>query len=240
MAQTSIAAFFNTRKRVATDDLKINRARKVLVVDDGDGKLSAKAASDNNEFQDSEVETNESKQEISEVEKVVPNKIVSKSEKPRMARRTSGNKSSVSKRRPSATLKGQQDIQSFVNTVPTIVENTSEILNEHSEIKHVTPPASPIKIQNGMDKVLEKPKDASLHSMKTKLLRSSRLAELKASLSRFGELQKKQKEVEKITSKISVRPPESPTLQKFKAIELEVHLRLVFSKANYLLIIGFR
>ncbi|XP_044752271.1 DNA replication factor Cdt1 [Coccinella septempunctata] len=216
MAQPSVAAYFTTRKRVAIDELKTNRARKVLIVDEGEGRLSAKRSVENEGSENKKIEIKEHSEESSEVEKVVPNKIVTKTERTQMTR-----KKSASRRRPSATVKGQQDIHTFVNLVPVSEEISGQT---GSDINHVTPPSSPMKIRNGMDKVHEKPKDASLNSMKLKLGRSSRLAELKASLSRFGDLQNKLKEVEKVTSKISVNPPQSPKLQNFKAIELEVQL----------------
>ncbi|XP_045463668.1 DNA replication factor Cdt1 [Harmonia axyridis] len=225
MAQPSVAAYFNTRKRVAIDELKINRARKVLIVDEGEGKLSAKAITENNGYQPTKVEPMETSEEASEIEKVVPNKIFKKVGKTQNTRKSAVRSSALKRRSSSTSVKGQQDIQNFVNLKPVQEENNSISPNEeNSAIKHITPPASPMKVLNGMDNIQEKTKGAPLNSMKVKLGRSSRLAELKASLSRFGDLQNKLKQVEKVTSKISVKPPPSPKLQNFKAIELEVQL----------------
>ncbi|KAL3285393.1 hypothetical protein HHI36_019497 [Cryptolaemus montrouzieri] len=223
MAQPSVAAYFNTRKRVAVDDIKINRARKVLIVDEGEEKISQRISPVfSSECEDKNVESDKCK----EVDKFVPNKIVNKANS--MAKKLVKSRTTTTgKRRVIPGINGQQNLQNFV-TRPSADETVkyTDCSNVKDDLKqkHFTPPASPVKSQNAMDKVSESPVNVSLNALKLKLSRSSRLAELKASLSRFNESHNKLKEIEKVTSNISVSPKPSPKLQSFKSIELEVNL----------------
>ncbi|KAJ8973752.1 hypothetical protein NQ317_018339 [Molorchus minor] len=67
---------------------------------------------------------------------------------------------------------------------------------DYSYNTHVTSPTTPKKA-NAMDNVKEKPDGPSLKEIKRKMTRSSRLAELKASIGRFQEGAIKLKEIEK-------------------------------------------
>ncbi|KAK9881490.1 hypothetical protein WA026_016373 [Henosepilachna vigintioctopunctata] len=217
MSQPSVAAYFNTRKRVANEDAKINRARKVLIVDDEEDKGICEDTSKC-------IESDESSS--ADLQKLAPNKIVHITNNNDSMAKNVIKPRSVLKKRVVLGTKGQQNLNKFVTKAcseETVASNVNLPIGDIQE-KHFTPPASPVKSSNAMDKISEKPKDSSLNTLKLKLSRSSRLAELKASLSKFNDSYNKLKEVEKVTSKISVNPKASPKLQAFKSIELEVNL----------------
>lgn len=78
--------------------------------------------------------------------------------------------------------------------------------------------------KNAMDKVSSSSNEMTLNEIKTKLTRSEKLAELKASISRFKESEKK---LDKLEEKLSTKK-DSPCIKTFKSIELEVQLRYAF------------
>ncbi|KAL1489483.1 hypothetical protein ABEB36_014370 [Hypothenemus hampei] len=88
-------------------------------------------------------------------------------------------------------------------------------IDSKEESDQKTPTGTPTKI-NAMDKINKN--GPSLKEIKNKMTRSSRLAELKASMSLFQEADKKLNQIEKVTSQI----PESPKLKGFKTIQLEL------------------
>ncbi|KAJ8919649.1 hypothetical protein NQ315_006176, partial [Exocentrus adspersus] len=133
-------------------------------------------------------------------------------------------KNSHAKTRKMKEITGNQDIKlllTSINKKTEVIDRQELYYNEATEDiadkRHITPPSTPKKATNAMDKV--KPDGPSIKEIKRKMTRSARLAELKASISRFQEGASKLKELEKKTSVI----PESPKLNAFKTIELEVH-----------------
>ncbi|XP_056634459.1 DNA replication factor Cdt1 [Diorhabda sublineata] len=221
MAQPSVACFFNARKRSAAEDIKINRAKKVLLLDNEDscGELAEndKINVVNAESVIKDVLCLQQSNELQEKEKnYQSNKIVNN----RIANRVQNKKVIAVRNKNLKSTCKQPDIQNFFNKMKNdsnkVIETTVTAINE--EKSHVTPPRTPTKNINALDKVGEKPEGPSLKEIKRKLTRSARLAELKASISRFQENSNKLKDIEKKTSQI----PESPKLKTFKTIELEV------------------
>lgn len=243
MAQPSVAAYFNTRKRTI-DDNKIYRAKKVLVVD---SKEKKSASIDNSTVDiifkakgNSELSNRDNNKKICDVK----------------LKETESKKSTPksTKKKVVKECKGQLNLQNFLISLPkpldthsinsekvqqTNIDLKSEDISR--EIKHVTPPNSPLKKKvNIMDKVsnnveTSKSSNKALNDVRMKLSRSSRLAELKAKISKFSESAQKLEEIEKVTSKIVV--PSSPKLQSFKNIEVEVLLspqKLLTPEKQYL------
>ncbi|XP_074035173.1 chromatin licensing and DNA replication factor double parked [Leptinotarsa decemlineata] len=229
MAQPSVACFFNTRKRSATEDLKINRARKVLVLDSCDSiRVKEDVLKDVNDLISETVSKDvlllNSTNKFQEKEKkiVMSNNIMTKNNQ---KSKTSTRK--VTKTKAIKNMSNYKDIQQLITNMKKedkiITETQINPRAEFSEttkavVTHLTPPTTPTKISNALDNVKEKPEGPSLKEIRKKLTRSSRLAELKASMNRFQENAEKLKEIEKKTSLIS----ESPKLKNFKTIELEV------------------
>ncbi|KAG5900417.1 hypothetical protein JTB14_029304 [Gonioctena quinquepunctata] len=227
MAQPSIACFFSTRKRSATEDIKINRARKVLVLDscESTGKsenASQKVIKFSSEPLTKDVLLLDTNSKLQEKEKkIVTNcSIVDKNNvKPKTpARKTT--KAKVIK-----SGSNHKDIQQLLsnmrnNGITKTLDQTNIGQSEKTEgiEQHITPPNTPTKISNALDNIKEKPDGPSLKEIRKKMTRSARLAELKASINRFQENADKLTEIEKKTSLI----PESPKLKTFKTIELEV------------------
>ncbi|CAH2002750.1 unnamed protein product [Acanthoscelides obtectus] len=238
MSQPSVANYFNTRKRSAIEDTKINRAKKVLLLDSNNFSSASKNGLDTPKKVEL-VEKNEglfsthSDKLQEKKEGIVKscNKIVTKpsSERPKLVP-----KKRATPRSKSATITTSKNIQELLNNMKSKLDNKAsdvpidlpettaiadKIDKQIDEIeRQVTPPNSPIKKINALDKVKDKPDGPSLKEIRRKMTRSARLAELRASISRFQEGDKKLKEIEKRTEQI----PESPKLQKFRTIELEV------------------
>ncbi|KAF7281061.1 chromatin licensing and DNA replication factor double parked isoform X2 [Rhynchophorus ferrugineus] len=196
MAQPSVACFFNTRKRIAVEDTKLNQD---ISTGKEDGKVKKLL----------EEKGGETKIVVASVPlKSTPRKIL----RP--------------KTKKLKCVNNNKDIQVYFNNmnkaevVSSEPDASTEIvpqIEKTPEAKfHVTPPSTPTKM-NAMDRIaLEGP---SLKEIKNKMTRSARLSELRASLNRFQEKADKLKEIEKKTSQI----PESPRLKGFRTIELEVH-----------------
>lgn len=230
MAQPSVASFFNNRKRAAIEDTKINQARKVLLLDStqidaplkgglgGYGNIiPTKVSQDLLNFQD-ECPNDKIKKLQEKEEKAVASKIV--------IAPNSANKKII---RASRTKKikapsNNKNIQELINKMGKPNIKPPEMPIEATQVNHqtcedkeyITPPSSPTKRINAMDKI--RMGGPSLKELKNKMTRSARLSELKASLNRFQEGDKKLKEIEAKTSQI----PESPKLKGFRTIELEV------------------
>lgn len=226
MSQPSVANYFSTRKRTALDD-KLVRAKKVLIID-------------GNEDSDVTERLNDGKSVIfvNTANTVTSNKAalnhVNRKLKPNVSASGNATKKLVRKMGTKKILESnkQRDIQDFFNSVvekPT-PETTSEqtvtevslkspesIVNE----RHVTPPSTPTKVVNRLDKVADHIKEPSIKEIRQKLTRSHRLAELRASIARFKESSQKLEQAEKKTAEVA----ESLTLKNFKVIEFDVQLR---------------
>lgn len=216
MAQPSVANYFNTRKRSAADD-KATRAKKVLVLDSEDAR--------------------DSKVRLLDDRAVVfspSNKLTPKPESTPSAR-ASGMAKKPSRRmvqkRPTSQCSGQRDIQEVFkgmskNTSESapVLKQTEVVLHSPESLvnsRHVTPPSSPTKSVNLMDRVKNADKEPTLKEIRQKLSRSNRLAELRASIASYKCSQKKLEEAEKRTARIE----DSPTLKSFKTLEFEVNVR---------------
>uniref|UniRef100_A0A6P7FMD2 DNA replication factor Cdt1 n=1 Tax=Diabrotica virgifera virgifera TaxID=50390 RepID=A0A6P7FMD2_DIAVI len=222
MAQPSIACFFNARKRTAVEDIKINRTKKVLVLENESGcdvvSYSEDKISADCDVKD--VSKSTKSVELQEKEKgLILNKIASNGiVQPRPHKKLFATRNKTIK-----TKSNSQDIQTLINSMKTESIKKTEIklteLHIQQDVVHRTPPSTPTKTTNALDKVKEKPEGPSLKEIKRKMTRSARLADLKASISRFQDNAAKLKEIEKKTDSI----PESPKLKSFKTIELEIH-----------------
>lgn len=232
MAQTSIESFFNTRKRPAVND-KILKAKKVLVLDSNNTreKFEEKQGLESDRVilftQNSESYKTEAK-----ILPCKPPSLKTENDKPQ---------TNISKKVAKASSKkfragpNQSDIQQLLNSmvaktsVPEIQESST--FSEKTDVtltspdaivtaRHVTPPSSPTKITNRLDKVKDG-KELTLKEIQQKLSRSHRLAELKKSIAKFKESAAELEVAEARTAKVA----ESPTLKSFKKLEFEVDLR---------------
>ncbi|XP_018577733.1 DNA replication factor Cdt1 [Anoplophora glabripennis] len=231
MAQPSVACFFSTRKRSAVEENKINRARKVLLLDSGSLVSSEQNGLESDRKVISQDKINEDvlsseynvKLQNKEETYLLANKIVNVNSSAKIVTK----KIIRARIKKTKEVSNNQDIQllltnmskkeAIVTTPPQTTVDSIKHVNESD--KHVTPPSTPKKAINAMDKVKEKPDGPSLKEIRRKMTRSARLAELRASMNRFQEGANKLKVLEKKTSLI----PESPKLNNFKTIELEVH-----------------
>lgn len=243
MAQPSIANYFATRKRTAVDEANIIRAKKVLILDPTDNIKGSKGVHQQKESATCDViyatikETSLNNNDtINDKIKCVSDKELKFPQRTRVVAKL--NFDSVKTNSPNMTIKkaatpkgrprkvtkeipNQQNIQSLLmnmqNKNPSDGAGQEKVLQSKTNSQKVnekTPPVTPVK--NAMDKVSNN-KELSLNEIKTKLTRSSRLAELKASIAKFNKSADKLKEVEKKTA--------APALKTFKSIELEVQLR---------------
>lgn len=187
MAQPSVAQYFNTRKRSAVDDIKVDNPKKVLLLNQDKTNQITK------------IGLHGSKISVTSEPKI----IVQKSETHSKATKSTNlEQQNVAKRvikAPKKRIKGgsNQDIQNFLNNMKNIE-------------RCVTPP-------NPCEQDVNK----ELKEIKKKICRSSKLKELKASISRFKESAEQLKAIEKKTADLS----SSPQLKTFKSIEFEVTVR---------------
>lgn len=227
MAQPSVACFFNSRKRTAVDDTKINQARKVLILDQANTcsttkngldkqneLIFAQVSKDSDSTEDGcpngKLKKLQDKEEMIGLSKIitVPNTIVPAQKKIIKATRK--------RLKPTANNRNIQELINNMKNHETVIESKLE----SGEETHRTPPASPKKpTVNAMDKVrMDGP---SIKEIRNKMCRSKRLADLKASIARFQEGDRKLSEIGKETVGI----PDSPKLKGFKTIELHVMTR---------------
>lgn len=228
MAQPSIANYFNTRKRSAVDD-KVARAKKVLVLD-GEDKNDGKERL----LGDKAIVFSPSNKLLSKIEAVSSKKVTTDeiSNSKIMAKKT---QRKAPHKKATTHCSGQRDLQEIFNSMTkatqeiessAITQQTEVIINSpDAEVnrRHVTPPSTPTKTLNMLDKVKNVDHEPTLKEIKEKLSRSNRLAELRASIARFKAGEKKLEEAEKKTEKVA----QSPTLNSFKTLEFEVQLRFV-------------
>lgn len=232
MAQTSIENYFNTRKRPAVDD-KILKAKKVLVLDSNNTR--EKCEDKKGLETDTMILFAQNSESYKTKPKIVPCKPASRKTENDKSQTNASKK--VAKAPPKKLRAGpnQSDIQLLLNnmvaktSVPE--QHDSSTLSEKTDIplatvdsivteRHVTPPSSPTKITNRLDKVKDG-KELTLKEIQQKLSRSHRLAELKKSIAKFKESAAELEVAEARTAKVA----ESPTLKTFKKLEFEVNLR---------------
>lgn len=222
MEQPSVACFFNSRKRLAVEDLKLNSAKKVLVLDSISTPENSvtKNVNENEDIKTVHLikeATCKAKQKNDET--IFSRKVVSISNNKKGLTKPDKGKSSKNKNVKCKPISNTRNIQDLINNMKSPME--TEVPENKIYRAHVTPPSTPTKIVNALDKIKEVPDGPSLKDIKKKLSRSARLAELKNSLSRFQESDNKLKEIEKETKKIT----DSPKLKTFRTIELEVLTR---------------
>lgn len=237
MAQTSIANYFNTKKRPAVDD-KTAKVKKVLVLE-GEDKNNG-----NDRLGDKAIVFSPSNKVLLKAESALIKKIVSDgNSNSKMAKKV---QRKGYHKKVTAHSSGQRDLQEIFNSmtqgIPEVENNVMpqtevKINSPDSEIsrRHVTPPNTPTKRVNMLDKVKNIECEPTLREIKEKLTRSNRLAELRASIARFKAGERKLEEAEKKTEKVA----QSPTLNSFKTLEFEVQVRFVSYILNMLIPLQF-
>lgn len=231
MSQTSIASYFATRKRPASEDAGIVRAKKVLVLDPPTGLNVKKTTESVNNSTRELVYISKEKsifKELKVSESQSPKEIIYS---PRSSVVTKLNFDSINSSTSNMTIKRggtpkskPKKLVKHISNQPNIQTallnmQAFKISKNTQEVNEKTPPTTPIK--NALDSVPANTTSLSLNEIRHKLSRSTRLAELKASLSRFNKSADKLKELEVKTAAIT----EGPTIKEFKSIELEVQLR---------------
>lgn len=185
MAQPSVASYFNTRKRPAIDEYKINHVKKVLVLDDTSTYKE-------------KIINPPLPSKVSSTLTAKKNDIIGVSARTEKILESCARKVLVASKPASRTRKnGNQDIQKLLDNM-----GRSE--------RCVTPPAQPLNNTN-----------EELNVIKKKICKSSKLADLKASISRFNASSAKLQEAEQRTASVT----QSPKIKSFKSIEFEVTLR---------------
>lgn len=218
MSQPSVTNYFNTKKRTALDD-KLERAKKVLILDTLE-EVDTRLNNDKSVIYVNSVNSNN--KTLENPGNIKANRL-SNSKGAKLSRRAGSKKHEVSK---------QKDIQELLNNMvakPPVQTTTKEAIFGTSlttpetivHERHVTPPSTPTKVVNRLDKITDVSKEPSLKEIRQKLTRSHRLTELRASIARFKESSQKLEEAEKKTTEVG----ESPTLKNFKTIEIEVQIR---------------
>lgn len=241
MSQTSIASYFASRKRPAADDIGVVKAKKVLILDRSETSTLQKEVCNENTkgttcdfiYSSKEVTLNNNEailkstklESTTDQEHKLPqrNKVVTKLnfDSPTTNTNMTIKRGGTPKSKPKNVIReisNQPSIQSvFQNLQSAKNTKNSQQTNEK------TPPTTPVK--NALDNInTSKNNDLSLNEIRNKLTRSSRLAELKASIAKFSKSADKLKEIEKKTSALS-KESAGPTLKTFEKIELEVQLR---------------
>lgn len=224
MAQSTIVDYFNTKKRAAIDESKIYQSRKVVVLD-------------KNEI--NEVKDRRSK-ESSPSPCVVYAQNKSKAREVLVKKKVAVTPRSARMKQLQAKAGNIQELLNKMNKVshsPLLPETSMKAKEELEKTQQMTPPntptnrpsssvnasiTSPSKHINAMDKVSSAIRELSYNEIKQKLSRSSRLAELKASMGRFKKRAEKLEEAEKKTAETK---KDLPKLKNFERIELEVNLR---------------
>lgn len=224
MSQPSVANYFATRKRTAVEENNILRAKKVLVLDPENEikKCDETQVKTRNIIYTESKEKSAKKELIMTKDKeVISQKCVSFPERSKVITKLEFDSESTTKRgRPKhKKINNQGDIQKMLQTMKNKQQDSAVpdklFINKTNiqKINEKTPPASP---KNAMDNITKS--NLSIGEIKSKLSRSTRLAELKASIANFNKLEDKLKLAEKKTAEVM----KSPALNKFRSIELEV------------------
>lgn len=227
MAQPSVANYFSTKKRSAVEDAKIERAKKVLVLDAED-----KTTGNERLMGDKAIVFSPSNNLLSKTESVSSKKIVN--EEKTILKMAKKSQKKAPHRKATSHSCGQRDLQEVFNRMTKGTPEIEKDITQQKETRtnspdsevsrrHVTPPSTPTKRVNMLDKVQNVEHEPTLKEIKEKLTRSNRLAELRASIARFKAGERKLEQAEKKTEKVS----QSPTLNNFKTLEFEVQIRFV-------------
>lgn len=226
MAQPSVANYFNTRKRCAVED-KAARVKKVLVLD-GEDKNDGKERL----LGDKAIIFSPSNKVVSKTDAIAiapGRKVINAVADSKMAKKAQRR---APRKKVTAHPSSQRDLQEIFGSMGKSSQETEQCDTQQTEViinspdsevnkRHVTPPTTPTKRVNILDKVKDTEREPSLKEIKEKLSRSNRLAELRASIGRFKSAEKKLEQAEKKTEEIA----NSPTLNAFKTLEFEVQLR---------------
>ncbi|KAJ8932815.1 hypothetical protein NQ318_015983 [Aromia moschata] len=221
MAQPSVANYFNNRKRSAVEETKINRAKKVLLLETSDLSLKQNGLGvegriivpRNQSDEDTLQKGRHNKLQEKEENTVLANKIVITNTN--VTEKSVSKNIRIARHKKRTDVANNQDIQQLFKKMIKKEEVPSQTIIEPTDQtndceRHVTPPRT--LIVNAMDKIKEKPDGPSLKEIKRKMTRSARLAELKASIGRFQEGANKLREAEKRTT----TDYSSPKLKDFK------------------------
>uniref|UniRef100_A0A1Y1L6K2 CDT1 Geminin-binding domain-containing protein n=1 Tax=Photinus pyralis TaxID=7054 RepID=A0A1Y1L6K2_PHOPY len=200
MAQPSVLNYFNNRKRPAHQDSKINVARKVLMLDSKESICLPQSDGTDRMVRLVESQT-----------------IVKSTRSTREVKSTK--RSATPKAKKSKPIVNTGHIETFVcnmgkNSVTVPNPEVRELDSPKETISTFELPKTPTKSTNALDKLKLTGNEPTLSELKQKLSRSSRLAELKASISRFKECEKK----------LAAAEEKTVALKNFKSIELEVNV----------------
>lgn len=245
MSQPSVINYFATRKRTAVEESNISRAKKVLILDSEENEANKREIIEIKLPDEEQVSSRSGVYSDNSKDKTVLQKFVTMKELnhnslekdfkfPQRSRVVAklnfdANKSNqvnvptrktISAKPKHKKLNNQIDIQTVFLNMKNKSAVDTKVFPEKTNIQNVnekTPPSSPIK--SAMNNITKS--DLSLNEIKTKLTRSARLAELKASLVKFNKSAVQLKAAEKITQAIQ---SQTPALNKFRSIELEVQL----------------
>ncbi|KAK5642544.1 hypothetical protein RI129_008711 [Pyrocoelia pectoralis] len=207
MAQPSVLNYFNNRKRPAHHDAKINIARKVLMLDSNESICVSKT-----DISDKMVTVLEPKIIVTPKS----NRVL-KSTRKAATPRTKKTKAVVSSGQIATFVCNMGKMSTLESITDKSVIKDPELQTPKSQKKQVSemePPKAPTKKTNALDKIKITGNEPTISELKHKLSRSSRLAELKASISRFKQCEEKLRAAEEKTL----------SLKNFKSLELEVNV----------------
>lgn len=223
MAQASVALYFNNRKRPAADDLSSIRKKKIAL--DSDDVPSEKPVS---ELLDTTLQRPKliTKLRFDDgVPKVVhPPKEVSKKKEKTEPKRTRASKRNVKEKPSTKTDINQEKIVKFFKKGPLSPRKTINILK--SPQKQVLNAFSSIESLSFADRGMKTPTKKltkeeivggeSTDVIKKKIIKSSRLAELRESINKIEQLD------QHLKAKEQKRESTSKTLKEFKTIDVDI------------------
>lgn len=213
MAQPSVAQFFNTRKRAAVE--QIHRSNKVHLLNNDSDTLQPKIQK--LDLQPTKVIHDDSIDYLKRSKIATKLNFDSEMVSPKVVKKPA----SRITRKVSSDAKQLNIQQLFQNMHEKKIDEVQEEVREY--------PTTPKKQQKStMERINSTKKDdLSLNDIKVKLSRSTRLAELKASIAKINKSAAKLEQLEKQTAKIDAAPVigasnEAGALKEFKTIELDI------------------
>lgn len=208
--QPSVASYFNTRKKTTLEDIKATRSSKLQL----DSELTTTVVNAVQLKGLANVKKAIFCDDIQEAKEVTAKIVTVKNVETKAKTRRATKVASAKKIKEN---KNQPDIQELFKKMNK-TDSTKDTMEVDPEQNLKTPPSTPTKRVNIMDTIKVSGNEPTFNEIKQKLTRSSRLAELKASMARFKEGQAK------LEKKQELKTPASPSLNKFRKLELEVTL----------------